>query len=305
MLKCIKPNLLVYEKKIFASILKSKMSAQTTTAASFDGELTILYSKLAEQHRHPAGPWNSILQKIKSLNIPTNAIIVDIASGPGEPAVTIATNMPSTVTVISTDISVDMVKIAAAKSIRISNLKAVIADVQDLSIFDTDSIDVVTCCYGFMFPEDKVKALRETYRILKPGGVLLTTYWRQVGLLKLSGDIMRAVLGKDPPHPPINPLSLKERGLFESIAKNAGWDLTKFEDIDSCYPMKLGVDSNLQYKMATLLIKSQLDELNAHDAAKRAFDQNKGKYSKVDSISGIKMSFCKFHKLFLLSKISI
>jgi ubiquinone/menaquinone biosynthesis C-methylase UbiE len=46
------------------------------------------------------------------------------------------------------------------------------ADAQDLP-FQTDSVDIVTCCYGYMFPEDKELALAETYRVLKPGGTLV------------------------------------------------------------------------------------------------------------------------------------
>jgi hypothetical protein len=50
-----------------------------------------------------------------------------------------------------------MHKIAARKAIDNTNLKAMIADAVDLSAFDSNSIDVVTCCYGYMFPEDKVE----------------------------------------------------------------------------------------------------------------------------------------------------
>eukprot|EP00798_Chlamydomonas_sp_ICE-L_P028616 gene28616-31786_t len=48
-----------------------------------------------------------------------------------------------------------------------------VANAEDLSAIESDSIDVVTCCYGYMFPADKVKALKETLRVLKPGGVMI------------------------------------------------------------------------------------------------------------------------------------
>ena len=39
------------------------------------------------------------------------------------------------------------------------------------------SYDVVTCCYGYMFPTEKETALAETLRVLKPGGTLVATTW--------------------------------------------------------------------------------------------------------------------------------
>ena len=54
------------------------------------------------------------------------------------------------------------------------------ADLQDLSAWGNDSVDAVTCCYGFMFPDDKVKAMSEARRVLKPGGMLIATYWKDM-----------------------------------------------------------------------------------------------------------------------------
>ena len=64
--------------------------------------------------------------------------IIDIASGPGEPACTIAKSIPKA-TVFSTDISIDMHKISSIQSINIKNLKSIVLDAQDLSIFSTSS----------------------------------------------------------------------------------------------------------------------------------------------------------------------
>lgn len=253
-------------------------------SAIFDGESGKIYAKIAEQHRHPNGPWNMILKKIKSIRIPVDAKVVDLASGPGEPAITIATHVPSA-TVFSTDISLEMHKMSAAKAITISNLKSMIADAQDLSVFDSNSVDIVTCCYGYMFPEDKKKALRESYRILKPGGVLIATYWRNLDMLKLTNDIMRTVLGQEPPPPPMNPMSLSVPGLFEDLIKSAGFN-HECEYIESCYPFSLGTDPEFQYRIVTLVVKPKLDELQAHVIAKKAFNDYVQNYTTIDSKTG-------------------
>ena len=42
--------------------------------------------------------------------------------------------------------------------------------------FDDNKFDVITCCYGYMFCEDKLKALQESYRVLKTGGMLVAPH---------------------------------------------------------------------------------------------------------------------------------
>ena len=46
---------------------------------------------------------------------------------------------------------------ASSKSRDLSNFQCRVADLQDLSAWADGSIDVITCCYGFMFPADKVR----------------------------------------------------------------------------------------------------------------------------------------------------
>jgi SAM-dependent methyltransferase len=43
--------------------------------------------------------------------------------------------------------------------------------------FKDESFDVVVCQFGLMFVPDKVTAIRETYRVLKPGGRFVFNVW--------------------------------------------------------------------------------------------------------------------------------
>lgn len=258
----------------------------SSKGTAFDGESSKIYNKISDQHRHKDGPWMAMLNKVKSFDLPIDGKIVDVASGPGEPAVTLASNLQQNITVFSTDVSPDMHKLAAIKAIQIPNLKAMIADAVDLSAFESNSIDVVTCCYGYMFPEDKVKALSETYRILKPGGKLVATYWINLDFLKVAGDMMLAVTGIESPPPPQNPMSLSEPNLFSSIAQSGGFNIDTLEYVESVYPFHLGTDKDFQYKVSTLLIKHKLDELNCHEQAKELFDAVAQKYCVQDDTTG-------------------
>jgi len=49
-------------------------------------------------------------------------------------------------------------------------------DAQTLPFAD-NSIDLVVCCFGYMFVPDKPKAFAEAYRVLRPGGLFLFTTW--------------------------------------------------------------------------------------------------------------------------------
>eukprot|EP00600_Ochromonadales_sp_CCMP1393_P002558 CAMPEP_0174981726 /NCGR_PEP_ID=MMETSP0004_2-20121128/16059_1 /TAXON_ID=420556 /ORGANISM="Ochromonas sp., Strain CCMP1393" /LENGTH=272 /DNA_ID=CAMNT_0016233521 /DNA_START=76 /DNA_END=894 /DNA_ORIENTATION=- len=242
----------------------------------FDADMSAVYNKIADNHRHKDGPWPAMANQVESFI--KGGIILDIASGPGEPAATIAKVLPAA-KVYATDFSPDMVAAARLAHADIPNMTIQQADAQDLKEFSDNSVDVVTCCYGYMFPPDKEKALAETYRVLKPGGLLVTTTWDSLDFLKLAKDVMTVVLGFTPPPPPLNPMSLSEPGLFETLVKGAG-----FVDVvqtTSTYPFDLGTDKEFQFRSATLLMKEKIDELGdeAWIKARAGFDSNIDKYS--------------------------
>jgi len=253
----------------------------SSEAPKFDAEMTAVYSKMANQHAHPCGPWPMILEEVKKVAKDGDKI-VDVASGMGEPALTIAKALPD-VTVTSTDFSEDMVRKAEVAAADLSNMTAIWMDAQDMKAFEDGSVDVVTSCYGYMFPEDKVRALQETRRILKEGGVLIATTWDNVDILKISRDIMKEVLGEIPPAPPLNPMALSEPGLFESLIVEAGFEKSKISQTTSSYPFDLGDERDFQFKVGTLLLRDKLDELDKWDVAEKAFWDNIDKYSKIEN----------------------
>ena len=150
-----------------------------------------------------------------------------------------------------------MVKAATTNVDNIPNMTVRLVDAENQP-FETNTFDVVTCCYGYMFPQDKKKALRETLRVLKPGGVLVATTWDRVDILKISKDVMAEVLGYEPPPPPLNPMSLSEPGLFSSMLQDAGF--VDMEESVSTYPFDFGSDKCFQFKVGTLLLRDKIDE---------------------------------------------
>lgn len=259
----------------------SRCLASASQAPKFDGDMAKAYNKMSANHRHPYGPWKKMRDLVLARTPPGASLtILDLASGPGEPAATIATALPSA-RIIATDVSEDMVSAATEAHKNLPNLTARVADAQDLSEFDDGSVDVVTCCYGYMFPTDKPRALKETYRVLKPGGLLVATTWDRVDILKISRDVMEAVLGAPPPTPPLNPMSLSEPGLFQSLVLDAGF--TGVEQGTSTYPFDFGTDKDFQLRVGTILLKEKIDSFGEEGwrKAEEAFWANISKYTET------------------------
>ena len=125
--------------------------------------------------------------------------VLDIATGPGQPNISVAKAFPDA-TVVLSDVSEDMLAKATAASKDLPNTSTVIANAEDLPYGDNE-FDVVTCCYGYMFCEDKAKALQESYRVLKPGGMLVATTWDKLDFEVDEGHNDRSAWRDPPPLP--------------------------------------------------------------------------------------------------------
>jgi len=258
-------------------------SNEPTSASTplFSAEEARLYSLVSENHRQPNGPWPQMVSAVESALkaelTSTTATVLDLASGPGEPATTLAKTFPD-LQIIATDVSPDMVQIASSNTALLGNIQVEQANMENLP-YEDNMFDIVTCCYGYMFPEDKEKALAETYRVLKPGGSLIATVWSHMNAMYLPKLIMENVLGETPPPPPINPLSLAEPGLFQSMLTAA-----KFESVVSSkheYAFDMGKD-DLPFQISTLTIMAKLDELDGWKVAKEVFDKRHLEFGRFD-----------------------
>ena len=184
----------------------------------------------------------------------------------------------------------------------------------DLGAFYDNSFDVVTACYGYMFPDDKARALRETHRVLKPGGKLIATYWLEMQMLPLLGEVMTAVLGRRR-RLLRRILSLKEPGVFEDMLVTAGFETPTV--MESSYPFNIGTDPDFQYVLCaavepsglqpscartispydfvsflgahrgTMLVKPKLDELDGHAVACEVMFKRLPDFSSKDSDGSI------------------
>lgn len=100
---------------------------------------------------------------------PRGAKVLDCAAGTGELSFAAARKAES---VLCTDISENMLKKARAKFVRIGNVTFETRNIFDMKDPD-DTYDVVIAGNVLHLLEDPEKAVKELYRVLKPGGRLL------------------------------------------------------------------------------------------------------------------------------------
>lgn len=114
---------------------------------------------------------------IESLQIAEDQQHLDIASGTGEPGLSIARLSPIG-RVVLTDLVAEMLDIATrrARAQGVANVETAVCSADDLP-FDDATFDSVSVRFGYMFFPDGARATAEFARVLKPGGRICSSVW--------------------------------------------------------------------------------------------------------------------------------
>src|SRR5215212_11269383 len=112
---------------------------------------------------------------IEWLDIADDQRHLDIASGTGEPGLSIARMSPNG-RVVLTDLAPEMLDVAArrASAQGITNIETKVCSADDLP-FDDATFDSVSVRFGYMFFPNMVEATAEFARVLRPGGRLCSS----------------------------------------------------------------------------------------------------------------------------------
>jgi SAM-dependent methyltransferase len=153
--------------------------------------------------------------------------VLDLASGTGEPAITLATRVGPQGHVTALDLSPDLLEIARnrAQARSITNLSTQQADAHSLP-FPDSLFDLATSRFGVMFFRNPLLAMRELRRVLREGaracflawGPFDQPYWQS-----MMGVVHRHVGGPllQPGGP--DPFRFADPGSLSSVLRSAGF----------------------------------------------------------------------------------
>ena len=151
--------------------------------------------------------------------------VLDLASGTGEPAISLASRVGPSGHVTALDLSAELLEITAkrARTCGLDNLVTHRADANNLP-FPDNTFDLVTSRYGVMFFRDE--AFHEMRRVLRPSARACFVVWgsfEQPYWQSMMGVVHRHVGGPllDPSGP--NPFRFAEGGSLTKALKGAGF----------------------------------------------------------------------------------
>jgi len=163
-------------------------------------------------------------------------VILDIASGTGEPGLSIAAMIPNG-KVILTDLADEMLKIAADNAANggLKNVETAVSDVSALPFAD-NTFDAVSCRMGFMFFPEMDLAAKEIMRVLKPGGRLATAVWnvpeKNFWVTAIMSTINKNMQLPPPPAGAPGMFRCAQPGMIANLLKQAGAKSIREKEMD-------------------------------------------------------------------------
>src|SRR5918993_985060 len=148
---------------------------------------------------------------IESAGISIGQTVLDVATGTGQPALTIVKIVGQNGRVIGVDLSPEMIETAKEEAAYLGLTNKVDFQVvkdESLSMFSDNAFDSVVCRNGLMFMPDPVKALKAFLRVLKPGGKASVTVWGSPEKSPVMAVVMKTISRHLPdmkPPPPGTP----------------------------------------------------------------------------------------------------
>ena len=164
--------------------------------------------------------------------------VLDISTGIGEPAATVAAIVGANGSVVATDHSPGMLAVAKQRlaDLSIKNVELVQADTETMDLPENE-FDAIVCRWGLMFLPDLGEALQRVLRSLKPGGKFATAVWStpdKVSFAALPFGVAQQVLQPPPPPPPPdapNMFKLGAPNAMETAFSAAGFASVEVETL--------------------------------------------------------------------------
>ena len=110
------------------------------------------------------------------ITVPSGGVVLETAAGTGLATRQLRDTISEDVHIVATDLNKDMLDVAKSKFETESNIEFQTANALELP-FEDSTFDAVACQFSLMFFPDKLAALQEAARVLKPGGRYYFSIW--------------------------------------------------------------------------------------------------------------------------------
>jgi ubiquinone/menaquinone biosynthesis C-methylase UbiE len=138
------------------------------------------YNAAADYFDHPVSSfWHCFgRQTVERIGLRPGEQVLDVCSGSGGSALPAAEQVGPDGQVVAADLAERLIALAVVKAEArgLENIEFRVADMLDLGYPDA-SFDAVVCVFGIFFVPDMTAAVRELWRMVKPGGRLAITTW--------------------------------------------------------------------------------------------------------------------------------
>ncbi len=184
------------------------------------------WDRLIIQSLHPVSD-----MLIKNTDIISGYSVLDMATGTGEPALTIAKIVGPRGRVVGVDLSPDMLEVAKERmaSQGLKNVTFQVNEHDDLPALQDNNFDAAVCRFGLMFMPDPVRVLKAILRVLKPRRKVSVAVWGPPEKAPFFTTPMKAVskhvpeMKPLPPGTPGGPFAIPTQAMLGSIFTKAGF----------------------------------------------------------------------------------
>lgn len=164
---------------------------------------------------------------IEMADIQPDQNVLDIATGIGEPALSVAPLIGEKGKVVATDASSEMLSIAQerANGLGITNVEFQELDAEEIN-FPENQFDSIVCRWGLMFLPDVDAALNSIHRMLVPDGKFATAVWdapEKIPFFSFAVHTLKDMFDVPPPPPDAPTMSGLADGVLENHMEKTGF----------------------------------------------------------------------------------